>query len=186
MIRGENMAENSERLFCTVCGTEAKTFSFVLYGQPATKKNSSMMVKGRALLLPSKTFSRYESRCHRQLMELAKNQQLPHFSGPVRLTARYYLESAAHWPDLVGLMQATADIISDQYRTENHRRVLRKTWLLSDDRIIKSWDGSEIAGIDRVSPRAEIVISALPWRKDEADPYLRQKWQESLFSAEVL
>lgn len=100
--------------------------------------------------------------------------RLPHYTLPVQLTCRYYLKDRAHWPDLVGLMQATADIISDERKRIGGRMVTVKEWLLSDDRIIARWDGTEIAGIDRARPRVEIVITPLP--VDEAmDPYVERQ-----------
>lgn len=97
--------------------------------------------------------------------------RLPHYTLPVQMTCRYYLKDRAHWPDLVGLMQATADIISDERRRIGGKMVTTREWLLSDDRIITSWDGTEIAGIDKLRPRVEIVITPLP--VDEAlDPYV--------------
>ena len=38
----------------------SETYSFIIYGQPATKKNSSIIVQGRAKLIPSKVFREYE------------------------------------------------------------------------------------------------------------------------------
>lgn len=100
--------------------------------------------------------------------------RLPHYALPVRLTCRYYLKDRAHWPDLVGLMQATADIISDERKRIGGRMVTVKEWLLSDDRIITSWDGTEIAGIDKLRPRVEIVIT--PLEVDVAlDPYVARQ-----------
>ena len=100
--------------------------------------------------------------------------KLPHYTLPVQMTCRYYLRDRAHWPDLVGLMQATADIISDERRKIGGKMVTTREWLLSDDRIIKSWDGTEIAGIDKSRPRVEIVIT--PMAVGEAlDPYVERQ-----------
>jgi Holliday junction resolvase RusA-like endonuclease len=49
------------------------------------------------------------------------------------------------WPDLLGLEQATADI-------------LERAHILRNDRDIVSWDGSRIAGVDKDNPRAAIEI----------------------------
>jgi len=48
-------------------------------------------------------------------------------------------------PDLLGLLQATADI-------------LEKAQIIDNDRNVVSFDGSEIVGIDRENPRVEIEI----------------------------
>lgn len=100
--------------------------------------------------------------------------RLPHYTLPVKMCCRYYLKDRAHWPDLVGLMQATADILSDERKRIGGRMVTVKEWLLSDDRIIKSWDGTEIAGIDKSRPRVEIVITPLP-AAEALDPYVARQ-----------
>lgn len=148
-----------------------KPFSVIIPGQPATKKNSATVVRNHAHILPSAAYRAYEQHCRETLMTLGR---LPHYTLPVRLTCRYYLKDRAHWPDLVGLMQATADIISDERKRIAGRMVTTREWLLSDDRIIARWDGTEIAGIDKARPRVEIVITPLP--VDEAlDPYIERQ-----------
>ena len=145
-----------------------KPFSVIIFGQPATKKNSATVVRNYAHILPSAAYRAYERHFREALMALGR---LPHYTLPVRLTCRYYLKDRANWPDLVGLMQATADIISDERRKIGGRMVTTREWLLSDDRIVTSWDGTEIAGIDKARPRVEIVIT--PLEVDEAlDPYV--------------
>lgn len=163
---------------------ENEHYRFIIYGHPATKKNSSTMVKGRSILLPSKTYREYEKVFKQQMAVLPK--PLPHFNEGVQVMAKYYLKNRAHYPDLIGLMQATADLISDEYKVYNRKKRLVHEWLLSDDRIIKNWDGTEIAGIDQESPRVEITITPLHLcYSDETDPYLikvlRDKQQGKLF-----
>ena len=145
---------------------DEKPFAFVVYGQPATKKNSAVMVARRATLLPSKAYRAYEKVFRAAMRELkASLGDLPHYDGPVQLTAKYYLESRAHYPDLNGLLQATQDIISDEYAlvqdkaTGKRRRQRSRRWILSDDRIVKS--------------RVEIYIKPLPLNPEtETDPQL--------------
>ena len=148
-----------------------KPFSVVIPGQPATKKNSAVVVRSHACLLPSAAYRAYERHCRETLMAIGK---LPHYTLPVQMTCRYYLRDRAHWPDLVGLMQATADILSDERRRIGGRMVTTREWLLSDDRIITSWDGTVIAGIDKARPRVEIAIT--PLEVGEAlDPYVERQ-----------
>lgn len=148
-----------------------KPFSVIIPGQPATKKNSATVVRNHAHILPSAAYRAYERHFREALMALGR---LPHYTLPVRLTCRYYLKDRAHWPDLVGLMQATADILSDERKRIGGRMVTTREWLLSDDRIIKRWDGTEIAGIDKARPRVEIVIT--PLEVDVAlDPYVERQ-----------
>ncbi len=159
---------------------DEKPFAFVVYGQPATKKNSAVMVARRATILPSKAYRAYEKTFRAAMREMkGRLGDLPHYDGPVQLTARYYLESRAHYPDLSGLLQATQDIISDEYAlvqdkaTGKRRRQRSRRWILSDDRIVKSLDGSRIAGIDKEKPRVEIYIKPLPLNPEtETDPQL--------------
>lgn len=152
-----------------------KPFYFVVPGQPVTKKNSQIPVKaGRhTVLLPSKAYRAYEKVFKAALGRY--RAQLPHFTLGVRVEAHYYLQDRRSYPDLVGLMQATADLMEDEYATINHKRTCIKHWLLSNDRIIKSWDGTKIAGIDKENPRAEIIVTPLiiPL-EDETDPQLRK------------
>ncbi len=175
---------------------DEKPFAFVVYGQPATKKNSAVMVARRATILPSKAYRAYEKTFRAAMRELkGRIGDLPHYEGPVQLTAKYYLESRAHYPDLNGLLQATQDIISDEYAlvtdkaTGKRRRQRSRRWILSDDRIVKSLDGSRIAGIDKEKPRVEIFIKPLPLNiETEPDPQLvrlaKARMEQELFDSE--
>ena len=163
-----------------------KPFGIIIPGQPATKKNSATMVQNRACLLPSPAYRKYEKEVREKINMLRSTHRIPHYTMPVKLTCRYWLKDRAHWPDLVGLMQATADIISDERKTIKGKRVTVCPWILSDDRIIASWDGTTIAGIDKVRPRVEIVITPLEVSMEDAiDPYImkqiKQQQVQSLF-----
>lgn len=165
------------------CGSNAKInqFHIVLKGQPATKKNSATLVGGRhPVLIPSKVFKEYETKCHKIIRDMKNAGRTKHFTGPVHIKAVYFLQNHAHWPDLVGLMQATADLLSDEYKRVMGHKVLHREWVLSDDRIIKSWDGTCIAGIDKLNPRVEITIEDMPFREDEPDPYIWKQMQGKL------
>jgi len=52
------------------------------------------------------------------------------------------------WPDLMGLLQATCDI-------------LQKAEIIVNDQNVISLDGSRIVGVDINNPRVEIEISEL-------------------------
>lgn len=133
----------------------------VIYGQPRTKKNSSQIAfKGnKRVLLPSKAFKEYEKVA---LMQLARVQSV---RGPVSVLCRYYLQNRAHWPDLVGLLQATSDI-------------LQAAKVIDNDKYIVNYDGSKIAGIDKDRPRAEITIQPINENTVLLDEYERQKARE--------
>ena len=157
-------------------------YKITVYGQPATKKNSSVMIARRAAILPSKAYREYAKVFRLHLM---KARSLPHFIGPVALEIKYYLKNRAHYPDLNGLIQTTQDLISDEYvlmpdkATGKHKKQLAKKWLLADDRLVKSLDGCRIAGIDKENPRAEITLRALDVDlKTETDPQIKKICQE--------
>ena len=147
----------------------------VIPGHPATKKNSPILVKGRALVLPSKAYKAYEKLFRKELEAMGN---LPHYEGPVQLTAEYWLQDRRGYPDLNGLIQATQDIISDEYSHKDHKKVLKRQWLLADDRIVKSLDGCRIAGIDRDNPRTILRIIPLPLTAYDADPQLVKLYKE--------
>lgn len=116
----------------------------VIYGQPRTKKNNSRiaLINNKRVLLPSKAFKEYEKVA---LMQLGRVQAV---HGPIAVRCCYYLQNRAHWPDLVGLLQATSDI-------------LQAAGVIDDDKYIVNYDGSEIAGLDKDNPRAEITITPI-------------------------
>ena len=62
------------------------------------------------------------------------------------MRALYWLPDRRSRPDLLGLEEATADI-------------LEAAGIVANDRLIVSWDGSRIAGYDRERPRVEIEIT---------------------------
>lgn len=133
----------------------------VIQGQPRTKKNSSRIAfrGNKRVLLPSKAFQAYEKVA---LMQLARVQAV---HGPVSVLCRYYLQNRKSWPDLVGLLQATSDI-------------LQAAGVIDDDKYIVNYDGSMIAGIDKDRPRAEITIQPINENTVLVDEYARQKARE--------
>lgn len=116
----------------------------VIQGQPRTKKNGSRIAfrGNKRVLLPSKAYEQYEKVA---LIQLARVQAV---HGPVSVLCRYYLQDRKSWPDLVGLLQATSDI-------------LQAAGVIDDDKYIVNYDGSEIAGLDKDNPRAEITITPI-------------------------
>lgn len=91
------------------------------------------------------------------------------FDGPVLVKCLYWLPDQRWWPDLVGLLQATSDI-------------LEKAGILENDRLIIGYDGSRIAGLDKRNPRVEIEIQK--WQDDGItiwDPVVQKKQIQSLF-----
>ena len=117
----------------------------VIKGRPATKKNSSRIVRFGNVhkLLPSKAFDTYQEVA---LWQLCRYKV--HYDMSVHVKCLYWLPDRRWWPDLVGLLQATSDI-------------LEKSGILKNDRLIGSYDGSRIMGLDKDNPRVEIFIEKL-------------------------
>lgn len=113
-----------------------------LKGRPATKKNSGRIVfkNGKRIIIPSEAYENYEDACMWQLA----GKKL-HISGIIVVECKYYLPNKRSWPDLIGLLQATSDILT-------------KAGVIDDDKWICSYGNSCIAGIDKDNPRAEIRI----------------------------
>lgn len=114
----------------------------VFKGRPITKKNHGQIVKrGNKLgYIQSEAYRSYEEAC---LWQLAGKKL--HISGIVVVECKYYLPNKRSWPDLIGLLQATSDILT-------------KAKVIDDDKWICSYCESCIAGIDKDNPRAEIRI----------------------------
>lgn len=113
-----------------------------LNGRPATKKNSGRIISrnGKPIIIPSAAYKNYEDACMWQLA----GKKL-HISGVIVVECKYYLPNKRSWPDLIGLLQATSDILT-------------KAGVIDDDKWICSYGDSCIAGIDKDNPRAEIRI----------------------------
>lgn len=113
-----------------------------LKGRPATKKNSGRIISrnGKPIIIPSEAYKNYEDACMWQLA----GKKL-HISGIIVVECKYYLPNKRSWPDLIGLLQATSDILT-------------KAKVINDDKWICSYGNSCIAGIDKDNPRAEIRI----------------------------
>nr|DAH22975.1 MAG TPA: Endodeoxyribonuclease RusA [Caudoviricetes sp.] len=113
-----------------------------LKGRPATKKNSGRIIikNGKPIIIPSEAYKNYEDACLWQL----SGKKL-HISGIIVIECKYYLPNKRSWPDLIGLLQATSDILT-------------KAKVIDDDKWICSYGDSCIAGIDKENPRAEIRI----------------------------
>ena len=131
----------------------------VIQGQPRTKKNGSRIAltpDNKRVLLPSKAYEQYERVA---LVQLARVQAV---HGPISVMCRYFLQNRAHWPDLVGLLQATSDI-------------LQAAGVIDDDKYIVNYDGSMIAGLDKDNPRVEIIIHQINENSVLCDEYVKAK-----------
>lgn len=135
-------------------------YRFTIDGRPITKKNS--MQKTRRGLIQSKLYRQYEEAALWQLLN-QKPKGLAPIGRAVKMEALYYMPDRRGWPDLFGLLQATADI-------------LEKAGIVEDDGYIADVAYSCIAGVDPVWPRAEIKVIPMPDDKlNELHPKLRKK-----------
>ena len=120
---------------------------FVIVGRPATKKNHGQIVhvKGRHVMLPAKAYAKYEKEAKKILQ--AQYNKSP-ITDPVIVVCQYWLPDKRYWPDLIGLLQATSDI-------------LQAAKISTDDQQIMHYGDSRIAGIDKARPRVEIEVVKL-------------------------
>ena len=135
-------------------------YKFTIDGRPMTKKNS--MTKTRYGLIQSKQYRDYEKMALGQLMT-QKPRSFRTIACAARMNVEYYMRNRKGWPDLFGLVQATADI-------------LEKAGIVEDDGYIADVAYSCIAGVDPFWPRAEIKVIPMPDDKLNAlHPKLRKK-----------
>lgn len=120
-------------------------YNFTIDGRPMTKKNS--MTKTRYGLIQSKQYRDYEKAALCQLMT-QKPRSFRTIACAARMNVEYYMPNRKGWPDLFGLVQATADI-------------LESAGIIEDDGYIAQIDGSMIAGIEAEDPRVEITVSEI-------------------------
>lgn len=151
---------------------EAMSYTYTIKGRPVTKKNSQRLTKWGGVI-QSKSYCEYESLAIIQL-QVQKGKQGPHkpIDRPCTVKFMYYLPNRQWWPDLLGLMQATADI-------------LQKARIWEDDRLLHDFEGrSCIAGIDPDNPRAEITITEITDLRHPAyhlDPWVKKRLEAGMY-----
>lgn len=122
-----------------------QNIKLILYGNPATKKNSMQIFKnsrtGQPFLTQSKRYKDYARDCARQITGKYKQG----IDYPINLKCVYYRQTK-HRVDLTNLLAATCDILSD-------------FGVIEDDncKIVVSHDGSRVK-YDKECPRVEIEI----------------------------
>lgn len=143
-----------------------RTLEITIYGRPATKKNHGQnvafygrtplvsmhpgaMVPARSVRItcrPSEPFLLYQEDAAWQIKRQMRAQKPFGADSRMNLRAIYWMPNRRSWPDLNGLLQATCDILQAAQVVEN-------------DQTFASFNGSEIAGIDKENPRVEIMIT---------------------------
>ena len=131
--------------------------TITLTGTPRTKKNSQRIIRmGRfSSILPSEAYMDYAEECAVQL--LAQRATNVGISYPVNVCCVYFMQTHRK-VDLVNLLEATCDILKDNY-------------VVMDDNsdIIASHDGSRVE-YDKANPRVEITITKIePEQAEEAE-----------------
>lgn len=136
------------------------TYRFTIDGRPITKKNS--MQKTRRGLIQSKQYREYEEAALWQLLN-EKPEGMAPIGRAVKMEAIYYMPDRRGWPDLFGLLQATADI-------------LEKAGVLEDDGFVATVGNSRIEGVSDW-PRVEVMVTELPptFVLNELHPKLRKR-----------
>lgn len=135
-------------------------------GRPYTKKNSGRYV-GKGRFLPSKAYSEYERAVVPIMRKWAKEWRLEKpIDYPIEVTAVYTMLNRVGWPDLVGLLQATGDL-------------LEAAGIIENDRLIVSWGNSHIHDVSKENAGVGICIREWmdvnwfdPW---ELDPWLMKR-----------
>ena len=120
----------------------------IIPGRPITKKNSQRIALNRRTgehhIIQSEQYVIYEEASLWEL-RLYRGKK---YDGPIQVTAHYWMPNKRSWPDLMGVLQATCDI-------------LQKAGIITNDRNVVSLDGSPIVGVDRGNPRTEIIIQEM-------------------------
>lgn len=122
----------------------------VIQGRPITSKNSQQIVMnkktGQRYVIQKKSYRTYSKDALFQIASQMNNNKIPYFNDTlVHLTALYYMPNRKGWPDLMGLLQATCDILETAGAIDN-------------DRNIVSLNGSKIVGLDKENARVEITL----------------------------
>ena len=129
-------------------------YTFTIPGRPITKKNSQRIFrtrgrKNRPFIVQSSAYNSFERNAVKEL--LPQRPEYP-IEKKVDVCVKYYMPNRVSWPDLIGLLQATSDI-------------LEKAEIITNDKNIKHYgfrnNHSEIAGVDKHNPRTEIRLKIL-------------------------
>lgn len=116
--------------------------TYTIAGAPRTKKNHGQILRFGKFnkVMPSKAFMAYQSEA---VPRLQAQHLIAPITAPVRVRATFYREK--NIGDLIGYMQALADI-------------LEKAGVLANDRQIVDWDGTRMTK-DAANPRVELDIT---------------------------
>lgn len=131
----------------------------VIKGRPITKKNSQIIITtptGKKFLIPKKAYRDYEKEACKSIkehMDYWRDGGFKTIEGKVHVRALYWMPNRRGWPDLLGVEEATADILEAK-----NKKLKERIAVISNDNNIISWDGSRLMGVDPENPRVEIMI----------------------------
>ena len=123
--------------------------TITLYGDPRTKKNSRAADYRGRITQPSKAYQRFRADCLKQIT----GEHRKRITTPVNVRCLFYMQrdyiTTKGKIDLVGLLQAIDDILTD-------------AGVIEDDccRIVAGHDGSRVLH-DKENPRVEIEITSM-------------------------
>lgn len=133
---------------------------FTISGRPVTKKNNLTVAKG-GKILPSFAYRKWEPHAIRELEHQWGGK--PSINRPVLVRVKYWMQNKQGWPDLIGLLQATCD-------------VLERSGIVENDRLVVSFSqDTRIEGIDMLNSRTEIELYTL-YRDDDVTAYELDPW----------
>lgn len=154
--------------------------AFTIKGEPASKANSRQLVQfgrganARPAVIKSEKARSYEEAAQRQIPREARLM----FSGPVRVTLRIFY--ASQRPDLDE--SVVLDVLQAKYAKaqEGRPRELLRLGVYANDRQVR--EKHVYHAIDKISPRAEIVVEEMETQlfEDPQPPRTRARQLEPL------
>ena len=128
--------------------------SFTIFGQPATKKNSSRIIYagGRPRVIPSKQYMTYEKSCQPSCEEAWKNKGNDPINFGISIRIKVWI---SRWqiPDHVGILQSLGDILQ-HWKVISDDKYIHWTDLNYETNLPEHW----LQGKDAENPRVEIYI----------------------------
>lgn len=128
-------------------------FSFVIFGEPASKANQRQLVRfgDRPAIIKSKKARGYERDALKQIPPLARAQ----LEGPVRVTLKIFY--ASERPDLDE--SVVLDVLQDRFKGRGDQRELVQKGVYRNDRQVR--EKHVFHAIDRANPRTEVEVETL-------------------------
>lgn len=128
--------------------------NFTIFGQPATKKNSSRIIwaNKRLRVVPSKQYITYEKNCQSACEEAWTSKGNDPINFGVSIRIKVWI---SRWqiPDHVGILQALGDILQ-HWKVMSDDKYIHWTDLNYETNLPEHW----LQGKDAENPRVEIYI----------------------------